>query len=377
MIDEDWELVKSFFPKNWRWLARRTKVLKGLRKDKDPEQLLRALLIHFGCGYSLRETSVRIRQAGISDLSDVALLKRLRKSKNWLHSLCLSLLSETGKAQKKYKGQEFRLFDSTIIKEQGPTGSQWRIHYSLRIPSLRCDFFKLTSSVGKGNGDTLLQYPICDGDYIIADRGYCHARGIDYAISQNAHVCIRVNQDGIRLNGIDGEKFPLLKEIKSLKQAGMVGEWNVAIPGKKEEAVNGRICAIRKSEAAIQLAQKKLKRQESKHGTNLKSETLEFAKYIILFTTFPSDEFSPEEVLEAYRFRWQIELMFKRFKQIAQLGHLPKNDQESVESWLYGKLFVALITQRVIDYADSFSPWGYDLERIANPKPLAGVRLYV
>ena len=116
MLNEDWNVVKSFFPKNWRWSAKRTKALKGLRKDKDPEQLLHALLIHFGCGYSLRETSVRIRQAGISNLSDVALMKRLRKSKEWLHSLCVSSLRECGKLKNFKKVRKFRLIDSTIVR---------------------------------------------------------------------------------------------------------------------------------------------------------------------------------------------------------------------------------------------------------------------
>ena len=99
MMNEDWEVVKLFFPKNWRWLATRNNALRGLRKDKDPEQLLRAFLIHLGCGHSLRETSVRIRQSKIAELSDVALLKRLRKSRDWLHALCVSLLRESGKPE--------------------------------------------------------------------------------------------------------------------------------------------------------------------------------------------------------------------------------------------------------------------------------------
>ena len=374
MIDEDWEVVKSFFPKNWCWLAKRKKALKGLRKDKDPEQLLRAFLIHLGCGHSLRETSVRICQSKIAELSDVALLKRLRKSKDWLHSLCVSLLRESGKPEKRIRGQEFRLFDSSIVKEPGQTGSLWRIHYSVRIPSLRCDFFKLTPAKGKGNGDSFLRYEVNDGDYIIADRGYSQAPGIHYASSKNAYITVRVNQDGLKLNDLDGNDSSLLTKLETkLKQAGSIGTWDVLVPGKNGANVSGRICSIRKSADAIRKAQKKLRRGASKHGTHLKSETLLFAKYIILFTTFPRDEFSATDVLEGYRFRWQIELIFKRFKQIAQLGHLPKTDPVSVEAWLYGKLFVAILTQRIIDHADFISPWGYDLERISNQKSLARI----
>ena len=94
-MDEDWEVLLSFLPQDWRELARDTGALKGLRKDKAVDNLLRTLLLHLGCGHSLRETVVRARQAYLADLSDVALLKRL-KSKGWLHALCVRLFEQQG-----------------------------------------------------------------------------------------------------------------------------------------------------------------------------------------------------------------------------------------------------------------------------------------
>jgi IS4 transposase len=58
-----------------------------------------------------------------------------------------------------------------------------------------------------------------------------------------------------------------------------------------------------------------------------KPETLEFAKYVVVFTTRYSG--SAAEILEWYRMRWQIELEFKRLKSLVQLGHLPKHDDRS------------------------------------------------
>jgi len=55
--------------------------------------------------------------------------------------------------------------------------------------------------------------------------------------------------------------------------------------------------------------------------------TLEFAKYVIVFTTRSSG--STADVLRSYRMRWQIELVFKRLKSLAQLGHVPKHDDRS------------------------------------------------
>ena len=64
--------------------------VKRLRGFSSPEVLLRTLLLHVGLGYSLRETVVRARFANWADVSDVALLKRMRNSKQWLRLLCVA-----------------------------------------------------------------------------------------------------------------------------------------------------------------------------------------------------------------------------------------------------------------------------------------------
>ena len=112
-VDEDWEVLLSFLPQDWRELAQDTGALKGLRKDKAVDNLLRTLLLHLGCGHSLRETVVRARQAHLADLSDVALLKRLKKSKGWLHALCVRLFEEQGLAVVPGGAFQVRAVDAT------------------------------------------------------------------------------------------------------------------------------------------------------------------------------------------------------------------------------------------------------------------------
>jgi IS4 transposase len=76
-------------------------------------------------------------------------------------------------------------------------------------------------------------------------------------------------------------------------------------------------------------------------------------------------------VLEYYRFRWQIELLFKQLKSILAMGHLPKYDDQSSRAWLYGKLLVALLTQKLVRLGSAISPWGYDIWPTASTQPLA------
>lgn len=369
---EDWPLLLSFFPNNWIELAGQTDALKKLRKDKDVENYLRTLLLHIGCGYSLRETATRAKLAGLADISDVALLGRLKKAKDWLHSLCVILFKEQGIGlSDTHSAFQLRLFDATNVKEPGPTGSLWRIHYSVQLPTLACDFFKITPTKGKGTGESFFQYSIKAGDYIIADRGYSTASGIHHVVSKKAHVIVRVNTSSLPIWDMQQRPVALLEFLEPLKKTGAVKSLKVLIPSRKGSTVEGRLCVVRKSNAAIELAHKKIKTNASKKCTVLKPETLEYAKYVIVFSTYPESRFSELEILDWYRCRWQVELVFKRFKSIAQLGHLPKHSDDSSKAWLYGKLFVALVTNKLINYATSFSPWGYILEKNSPAKRLA------
>lgn len=116
---EDWPLLVSFLHGNWRDLAASTGALKGLRKDKSAENLLRVLLIHLGCGHSLRETAVRARKARLAELSSVALWKRLKKSQDWLQALCIELFRERGVELGGQAGLQVRAIDATTVKEPG------------------------------------------------------------------------------------------------------------------------------------------------------------------------------------------------------------------------------------------------------------------
>jgi Transposase DDE domain len=377
IMDEDWDLLLGMLPAGWRELARETGATKGLRKVKDEGDGLRALLLHLACGYSLRETSARAQEAGLADLSDVALFKRLRKSKEWLHGLCRLLLQEqaglSGSAGGGHRG--LRLVDATVIQEPGPTGSTWRLHYSLCWPRLACDHFELTAAQGRGTGESLARFPAHPGDHLVADRGYSHYQGIKQIIEQGAAVTVRLHPTGTRLLDGQGQPFALRRHLKRIKKTGEVRCWPASLAGAKpgEKPVPGRLCVLRKSQAATAKAEAKARRKASANGHVIQPETLFYAGYVMIFTTASPSEFTARQILEVYRLRWQIELVFKRFKQLAQMGHLPKEDEESSKAWLYGKLLVALLTERLLAKAESFSPWGYEVAPAPNPQPLAGV----
>jgi len=249
--DENWDVLKGFFPDDWRQLARETGALKGLRKDKSPDNLLRTILLHVGCGHSMRETVTRAREAGLADLSDVAFLKRLRKCEEWLYRLAAGLWEQRDLRKPETEGRVVRLVDATVVKEPGKTGSQWRIHYSLRLPSLRCDCFKLTPTEGKGSGEGLWQFAAQPGDCLIGDRGYSNARGIVPLVARGVFVLIRFNHGSLGVFDAEGRDLGLLDKLKRLDKEGEVGSWNAFVRHRDQRA-EVRVCALRKSRTAIE-----------------------------------------------------------------------------------------------------------------------------
>lgn len=371
IAQEDWGVLLSLLPKEWKDLASSCGAIERLRGFGSEQAVLRTLLLHIGQGYSLRETAVRARMGGLAEVSDVALLKRLRKSEEWFRSLCLALMRENGiLLPEAVEGLNVRVVDATLVNEPGKTGSTWRIHYSLRIPSLTCDFFELTPAKGKGNGETLQRYAVAPSDFIMGDRGYSSPVGIEHVVGSGGHVLVRVNTGIMPMVTMKGRGFPLLKELRSIKKPGIIREWSIQIK-TEHSAVRGRLCVLRKSKHATMRARRRIHRKARKDGTKLKKETLACAKYVMVFTTLPADRLTAERVLEWYRVRWQIELLFKRLKVLAQLGHLPKSDPESSKAWLYGKLFLALLTEKSVRVSRGFSPWGYGIGTEAPPELLA------
>jgi hypothetical protein len=189
---EDWQVLLGLFPSEWRQLGRSSGAVRRLRGFPSLEALLRTLLLHVGCGWSLRETAVQAKLAGIAEVSDVTLLNRLRDAEDWLRQLCQQLWKDNGvELQPGFEGRTVRLLDATVVREPGKTGSQWRIHYSLRLPTLECDSFDLTPTNGAGAAERFGRFQFQPGELVLADAGYCHPAGIAAVVEQHADVCVR------------------------------------------------------------------------------------------------------------------------------------------------------------------------------------------
>lgn len=361
---QDWSILCTFLPPGWAEMARTTGALRRARDFPDAESLLRVLLLHVANGYSLAETAVRARQLGVN-VSAVAIFKRLQASEEWLRWLAEQERSEQ-RVRMESQGRPVRVVDATTVSEPGSTGTDWRVHYSVNLTNLQCDFFELTDVQG---GETLRRVPVHRGDIILGDRIYATPVGAAHVQNAHADLVVRLNRQSLPLFDLTTDKpSDVLRLFRQLK-VEKAQFWSTRIKRPGGGWITGRLIAIKRSAAATRKARHRLERKASKAQKKVSRASWIAAQYFAVWTTLP-ETFSAEAVLELYRLRWQIELAFKRMKSILGLGHLPKKDPASARAWLHGKIFVSLLVERMVEAANSFSPWGYRLSDAS--KPMAG-----
>lgn len=372
-LHSDFEYLTSFLPPNWQSKAKELGALRRCRKVPDAETLLRVLLIHLAEGCSFRETSVRARRGHLIELSDVAIMDRLKSSGEWFRWMNVELMKTwVARSPAAIFGDQWnvRVVDGTRIKEPGPTGSSWCIHYSIDLPSLACDEFMITDQ--SLSGESFTRFTVRPGDLMIGDRAYGVRPGIFHVVESGGDVLVRFAASNLPLHITPRRRFGLLNRLRKLRGT-QLGDWPALLVWKERE-VKGRVCAIKKSRQAARQAMKQARQKSVKNGAKIRPETLEAAKYTFIFTTIEPGRMTASSVLEMYRGRWQVELVFKRLKSIMGLGHLRKTDPRSARAWLQGKLLVAFLIEALICRGETFSPWGYPIRETSRPQSLSVAR---
>ena len=372
-MDNAWHVLLPALPQDWREAAKETGALKGMRKERREDRLLRILLLHVGLGYSLKEATLRANLAGLADLSDAGLHKLVKKSKGWLPGLCARLYTEQGLAVLPPGASQVRAVDAIeVVRKEGVSTfasellgvdaapvrkrvrrrSQWRVHCSVSLPLLTCDFFKRTKTAGPNTGKSLERFPVRAGDDVLAGRGYCTAQGIRHVVGAGGRLIVPVDDTGsLPLYTAAGQPFDLLAEVTSVTRGGAFRSRATAVVVPEDDAgpageIAGRVWALRRSPEDIRRAHERIREDAAREGNQVRPTKLRLAEYWIVFTTFPDPLFSAENVWKWYDLCAQVELMFRGITKLAQFGRVPTN-RDTSRAWVYGKLLVALLVDKL------------------------------
>ena len=352
------ELI-DLLPKDYEKECYEKKAIRRKRTIKNPLDLLVLLLYYLYDDHSLVDVSQFAILKNIGNISDTALIKRFIQCKDWIKWLLSEmLLNEIIHYKKPEDLEPYRIIavDASDIVQKGAVKKTWHLHYGVDLFSLTCNQFKFTE---QSTGESLKNFEIKEKDLIIADRAYGTITSIEHCLKGGGDFIIRIKNKPFNMYDGQGKKILLSDWLKTL--GSEAGEISIYIKSSDKKLVPLRICARKKTKEEITIEEKRLKRLESKKQTTYSDDTKFTHQFMFVATSLPA-LISAEKVLEFYRLRWQVELIFKRYKSLPGLGNIPTKTKESSEVWLNGKMFLALLIEKYLGDIDFSPSWNIRTE---------------
>jgi hypothetical protein len=328
--------------------ARASGALVRRRCVGDAATLLRLALAYGPGGMSLRSAAAWAGLNDVAQLSDVALLKRLRGSADWLGTIAGALLANVSSKLPSMAGRRLRIADGSSISHPGSSGTDFRLHATYEPALARFTHLELTDAHG---GEGFSRIPIREGDIIIGDRAYARAPSLEKVVAAGGDFIVRTGWAAVRLTTLDGELVDW-NAIYQPMRPGEVCDIDVLVEhaghkskGRGKPIFQARLIVMRKANEATAKAQKVAKKGFKRRRNNgeMQPMTMTAAGFVMLLTSITVREMRAEDVLETYRIRWQVELAFKRLKSGLGMHRLPARDQRLGRSWLTAHLILALL----------------------------------
>jgi hypothetical protein len=342
-FENDWKFLLSRLPKglDLEETARECGALLLPRVIRNAETLLRLVFAYAWCRLSLKATVTWAAEHGVSKLSKVALMKRLRQSVVWLDLLLKAALAERAGCLAQ-GGIRLRLVDATTVPIPGSRGTDWRVHMGFDLGSLSIDSLEVTGPKG---GESYTRFKVQEREVMVGDRGYAHRNGLWSVVQAGGYFLVRLNWQNLPLQDLQGEKWDLLGSLRQAKEDEATEFAVQTAPTRAVPPIAARLIVQRKSPEAAEESRRKLLREAKKKGRTVDPRTLETAAYIFVLTSVSAEHLDAAQVLEVYRFRWQIEMAFKRLKEILPLRRVPVKDPDLAKTYLYANLLAALLTE--------------------------------
>jgi hypothetical protein len=347
------EKILEILPESWEEQARICGALTRSRKIKTAQDLLKVLLLYLTVGGSLGKTSAMLKLTEEISLNKNAARERITKSVPWLKWLCENICRNAGlivtKPEWLLNHQRIGLADATDEAINGSNNADYRLHYMMDLFTFDTMEMHLTES---GTGEKLSNFKqIQESDIIIADRAYGTIKSIEYLQSLSADFILRLKAKSFKLYNEDGVEIELESYLNNMKECSTICLDLFYKTDNQFKPI--RICAFAKT---AEQQQKSLRNTKYSNSRKMRGKVSQlqavYSKYVVVATSLSYDS---ERIMELYRMRWQIELLFKRFKSIFNYDEMNSKTDLSVRAWFYGKLLVAAICEALVNQG-RFSP---------------------
>ena len=309
MLDRDWLKVVEWLggAEGLQRSARATKAFQRARGVASAADLLRLVLGYCLGKHGLRSAAAWASAIGLADISNVALLHRLRQCGDWLMLLIGQVLA--GAAPVPSRGRLIRLVDATSVPKAGTTAKRrngvWRIHSAFDLPAERFGGFLLTDHHAAERLDRIAVIP---GEIRIGDRSHLRPDPIAAVLAAGGDVVVRAGWKSASWLDAEGNTLDLPAMLRAAERVGRIDR-PIGLARKQAPALPLRLVAVRKPEPAIADARRKVRRAAQRDGTAQVSQaTLLAAEWVMVVTSLAATDYSATDVLKLYRLRWRIDI---------------------------------------------------------------------
>lgn len=330
--------------------ARCSGALLRRRQIKTARDLLRLALVYGPGGQSLRDTATWAGLEGLADLSKTAVLYRLRDGADWFARIAAALLAKRSsgllEAGRTWLGHNVRLVDASCITAPGQ-GQEWRLHAVYDLSRQRFDRLELTD---KGQGEALEHHAVRPGDLMIGDRVHARPDGLGHVLAGGGDFLVRLGSKSLRLQHPNGRAFDLAQALRASKAKGGFDQPVQVLHAGRQSftPLQARLVILPKPPEAAQHATRKALRASQRGGHSNDPLSLAAAEHLMLITSIPASQACPDQLMGAYRLRWQIELAFKRLKSLLHIDQLPAQEPRLAKTWLCAHLIAALLIEDIL-----------------------------
>jgi Transposase DDE domain len=238
---------------------------------------------------------------------------------------------------------------------------KWRLHATYDPVAGRFTDLELTDERGAESFD---RTDWRAGDVALGDRCYARPPALRRILAAGADFIVRTGWTRLRL--LDADRTPVAWEaLFGSLAVGEVAERAVSVDhsgkgGKSrgDAAFPARLIILRLAPEAAARAAKAQRRKQNRCRSHrpLQPLTVRATGYLMLVTSLPA-AVPASEVLAAYRWRWQVELAFKRLKSLLGLDRLPAKSEALARSWPLAHLILALLIEDTARTLLDLPPW--------------------
>jgi hypothetical protein len=191
---------------------------------------------------------------------------------------------------------------------------------------------------------------VCEKDLIIRDLGYFStlvlkkiSKGKAFFLSRLQSATAVYDENNVEIDFKRLHVFMTKNVIKKYEKQVFIGKDRLPV-----RLVIGLV-----PPQVYQERMRRKQKEEKKRGYQMKERTKLLFHFNLFVTNVEAEKLPFEKIMPLYRFRWQVELMFKNWKSVFSIHTLGKMKKDRYITMLYIRLILIVINLQIINQVQS------------------------